>query len=154
MSQLRSDFVRYLYQRRNQLEAEVTGILTQHGSVSVDHIMEPALALSCVRHFGQLGLAVTGIGYWCNYTPDNAAKYGCPHGYGGYSNGQGGYFSECCQYPYFDVEGRGLDLAVAPADYEKLVGKCNGMVLGYLNTQLSSEPFFSPCLCVSLLFPG
>ena len=44
----------------------------------------------------RLGIAVTGVTLWCDCTPENTKRFGCPHGYGGpgYANG---YFGEICE---------------------------------------------------------
>jgi hypothetical protein len=61
-----------------------------------------------------------------------------------------GWFSECVQYPDFDVTTNGVTLDPNMTESQVFTHACQERLSVYLTTQLPFEPFYSPCLCQGL----
>jgi hypothetical protein len=127
-------------------------LLVQHqaqavGNGYIDIILPRHKAVTLVRDLAQLPVTVESLTWWCLCTPASKATLGCPHGLGGPLNRYGeGWFSECVQYPFFEVAEHGVDLydpTMEPAD---LARKCSQIMIDYINDRLPREPFFTKCL--------
>jgi hypothetical protein len=108
-------------------------------------------ALELIDKLTKLPAAVESLSWWCHTTPESTLKLGCPHGYGGLPNRYGeGSYSECVQYPDFDVL-ESLDLKNMHSMTPEIFAEtCNQQVIDYLLNVLPNEGFFSSCLCAGI----
>ena len=81
------------------------------GDGYIDAITRLEHVTQFLTELDRLGIAVTDVTLWCDCTPENTQRLGCPHGGGGPGHANG-YFSEMCEEDSFDVAGLGL---IAPA---------------------------------------
>lgn len=87
---------------------------------------------------------------WCDCTPENQKRFGCPHGYGGPAHARGGYFSEMCEEDPFEISDPDLDPHTSMLEPYEVVRRCNAIVLEYCSAGMEARPEYSPCLCPGL----
>lgn len=150
-----SQYLQNLQDNFEHFQYSIEGLLEKYqvqpvGNGFVDLIIEKEKSLNLIDEFSSLSVAVSSISWWCHYTDETKSKYGCPHGMGGPLNRYGeGMFSECVQYPIFDVSEVLIQIhknSMTPKTFSK---KCNEAVANYIIKILPTESFYSPCL-----YPG
>ncbi len=133
-----------------ELIAEVERLLeksrtTPVGDGFIDIITPADNIESFLESMTNLGIAINVVTLWCDCTPNNKDRYGCPHGFGG-PRYESGYYSEMCERDPFDVAKSYPDLIADDAAPEDLVNKYNAAVREYVETGIKSRPEYSPCL--------
>ena len=88
----------------------------------------------------QLGVAIRAITLWCDYSPLNRERYGCPHGFGGPRNGEG-FYSEMCEHEYFWLDETSFDFSQDDA-----VARSLTLAREYVYQGIPRRPDYSPCL--------
>ncbi len=113
----------------------------------IDLIVPRSNSVGLISELAENLVAVEMITWWCLCSPESKDKLGCPHGGGGPGNRYGeGYFSECYQYPYFEVKNYGIELNNLSIEPSDLSSKCARITTSYIKDTFPSEPFFSECL--------
>lgn len=97
-----------------------------------------------VNELTQLGVAVTVITLWCDCTPANKRKFGCPHGYGGPAHANG-YFSEICEQHTFNAGNSGIVAPISNSETNRFVTKCNQLAREYVAEEMKARSDYSPC---------
>jgi len=121
------------------------------GDGYIDLIVDRARALELIAELTDLRVAVERLTWWCNVTPENQSKYGCPHGLGGPLNRSGaGCFSECHDYPDFAIREQPDPVDEHSRSAQAFAAKCNQLAYDYLKDVFQSAGFYSPCLYVGL----
>lgn len=115
------------------------------GSGFIDIITRRPACDAFIDGATRLGVAITCATLWCECTPENERRYGCPHGYGGPMY-PGGFFAEMCERDPFDVAEAGVDMGLQDTDPDGFVAACNEFVREYVRVGISLRPEFSPCL--------
>ena len=151
-----SPYYQNLQSNSEQLQVAIEGLLEKYqvqpvGTGFIDLILEKGISLNLIGELTELSVAVENLSWWCNVTPENKLKYGCPHGYGGPIKKHGkGFFSECAQYPDFEI----LRLPDPVNEYEMspkaFADKCNLLATDYIKNIFPTESFYSPCLYVGI----
>jgi hypothetical protein len=120
------------------------------GNGYIDLILDVNAALKLMDALTRLPVAVRMVSWWCLCTEESKLNLGCPHGGGGPLNQFGeGWFSECYQYPDFDLEEGRINFDDPSTEPHALAHNAKETVSKYLLTTLPTEKFFSPCL-----YPG
>lgn len=145
--------VRYLDEVRAggpKLVAKIEGLLenfrtTPVGDGFIDIITPTDNIDSFIGSMSDLGIAINIVTLWCDCTPGNELKYGCPHGYGGPSY-ESGYYSEICEHDPFDAAKSIPELITDEAVPADLINKYNTAIREYVETGIQGRPEYSPCL--------
>ena len=150
-----SQYLQNLQDNSEHFQFSIEGLLEKYqvqpvGNGFVDLITEKEKSLNLIDEFSSLSVAVSSISWWCLCTDETKSKYGCPHGMGGPLNRYGeGMFSECVQYPIFDVSEVLSQIHKNSMTPEPFSIKCNEAVANYIIKIFPTESFYSPCL-----YPG
>ena len=145
-----SEYLEGISEKEPDLITEIEGLLEKFQTTPVGDgfidIITPADNIEpFIESMTNLGVAINVVTLWCNCTPANEAKFGCPHGFGGPRH-QSGYYSEMCERDPFDVEETFPDLIADDANSAELVAKYNAAIREYTETGMESRPEYSRCL--------
>lgn len=152
---METQYFRLLAENELLFRTKIDQLLTKYKAIPVgkgyiDLIISREKAVGLTKELAQLPVAVTSISWWCLCTPESRLQLGCPHGYGGPINRFGeGWFSECVQYPIYEVSEHIIALSEISDDSYLLVSKYCNHVCSYLEDGMTRESYYKECL-----YPG
>jgi len=141
--------------RRDSVLAHLERCVAEHegtiaGSGFIDIITRRQRCASFIEHLSGIGVAAHLVTLWCDCTPENQKRFGCPHGYGGPAHALGGHFSEICETDPFEIGDPDLDPRTSMREPSEVVRRCNSIVLEYCIAGMEARPEYSPCLVPGL----
>ena len=94
----------------------------------------------------EIGVVVRWICLYCDHTPENEARYGCPHGAHGYQHDGGFFLDPLHVYDRYSVDDMWVSAnAVAGRDF-RLVDVCNALAAAYVEDCIRSQAGMLPCM--------
>ena len=150
-----SPYLIHLQRDSERFQSAIEALLEKHqvqpvGNGYIDLILKKENSLDLIHELTTLSVAVYSVSWWCHFTNETASSTGCPHGYGGPPDQyREGWFSECDQYPAFDVLELPESVAENAMSPKVFAETCNTLMIKYIQHILPTEHFYSPCL-----YPG
>ena len=151
-----SPYLQHLQSNPESFQVAIERLLEKYrvqpvGSGYIDLILDKERSLNLIAELTGLPAAVENLTWWCNVTLENKLKFGCPHGYGGPVKKYGeGRFSECVQYPDFEISELPDPIDESALSPKVFAEKCNLLATNYIKNILPKESFYSPCLYVGI----
>jgi len=147
---LAKQYVSLMERDRLRVQPAIAALVAEHSETIVgsgyrDIITRMSESDSFVNAISNLGVMINALTLWCDCTPENTARWGCPHGHGGPCYGKGCYFSEMCgELEFGVVEWDSLFDA-----FSTITGAIEAQrvrILEYLHEGIEHYHRYSPCL--------
>lgn len=104
-----------------------------------------------LRDLTDVGIAVTGVAWWCHCTEINHEIFYCPHGIRGPENEHGlGWFSEMVDFPMYFAPEADLRALAESDDLPALIATLNEKIATYLDEFPEDEQFIA-CLTPAIM---
>jgi hypothetical protein len=148
-------YVTSIAARRDSVLVDLERCVAEHectvvGSGFIDIITRRQRCASFIERISHIGVAAYLVTLWCDCTPENQRRFGCPHGYGGPGHSSDGYFSEMCEKDPFEISNPDFDPRTSEREPAEVVRRCNAMVLEYCISGMEARPEYSPCVTPGL----